>query len=246
MRLFFGGSKKDSAPSGGGGNGGGGGQNRTEQLKGAIDKNNQAIDNLDKRQRYLEKKVQDMEEKARQAARAKNKRGAMEALKRKKMLMSELDTLTNAKMTLEQQVMTMEAAQTQAAAVSALASGVKAQKNLNQQMNIDQVDQVMEEIQEQQDIQNEIAQCFQQGSSMMDDDDLLDEFIQLQAEELEKDLLTTTEQIIDVGPTPTALPPQAQPARPAPAAKQLAAPMGGDLTDNEAAELAALQARLDM
>jgi len=54
MRLFFGGSKKDSAPSGGGGNTGG--QNRTEQLKGAIDKNNQAIDNLDKRQRYLEKK----------------------------------------------------------------------------------------------------------------------------------------------------------------------------------------------
>eukprot|EP00397_Hematodinium_sp_SG-2012_P014411 GEMP01014651.1.p1 GENE.GEMP01014651.1~~GEMP01014651.1.p1 ORF type:complete len:250 (+),score=87.89 GEMP01014651.1:102-851(+) len=248
MRLFFGNKKQQdssNAPSGGGG--AGASQHRAEQLKGAIDKNNQAIDNLDKRQRLLEKRVTDMDTKARDAARAKNKRGAMEALKRKKMVMSELETLTNAKMTLEQQVMTMEAAQTQAAAVQALAGGVKAQKNLQQELNIDQVDSVMEEMQEQQDIQNEIAQCFQQGTTMMDDDDLLEEFNNLQAEELEKDLLDTERQMLDIGATPSTAVPQAAPPAPAQKVPQMAGPMGGgDLTDNEAAELAALQARLDL
>lgn len=244
MRLFFGSKKQEnsSAPSGGGG----GSQNRAEQLKGAIDKNNQAVDNLEKRQRFLEKKVGDMEEKARAAAREKNQRSAIEALKRKKMFKAELDTLSNAKMTLEAQVMTMEAAQTQAAAVAALASGVKAQKNLQQELNIDQVDQVMEEMQEQQDIQQEIANCFQQGTSMMDDDDLLDEFNALQAAELEKDLLDTERQMLDMGATPHSAVPAAKQPPQQQKVRQKEPAGGGDLTDNEAAELAALQKRLEM
>lgn len=241
MRLFgFGKKKETPQPQGGGGGGGGTNVHRSEQLKVAIDQNNIAVDNLDKRQRFLEKKVCDMETKAREAVGMKNKRSAMEALKRKKMLQSELDTLGNAKMTLEQQVMTMEAAQIQAAAVGALVGGVQAQKHL--QVNIDQVDQVMEEMQEQQDYQNEISQCFQQGTSMMDDDDLLDEFNALQAEELEKDLLSTEQQMLHMGPTPSQ-PTPAQ-ARPVPAQKTPAA--SSNLTENEADELAALQARLEM
>lgn len=245
MKLFFGGSKKSASKAA---NGGGNQVSSSEQLKGAIDKNNTAVGNLEKRQNYLEMKVTNMEEKARQMAREKNKRGAMEALKRKKMLLTELETLTNAKMTLESQTMSMEAAQTQAAAVTALASGVKAQKVLNTELNIDKVDQIMEEIQEQQDVQNEIAQCFQQGGSMFDDDDLMDEFNQLQAEELEKDLLFTEAQMLDAGTTPSGPIPAAAytPTPAAPAPKQLAQPLGADLTDNEASELAALQARLDM
>jgi len=243
MRLFgFGKKKETPQPQGGGGGGAGGGAvPRSEQLKTAIDQNNIAVDNLDKRQRFLEKKVCDMEERARVEVGKKNKRAAMEALKRKKMLQSELVTLGNAKMTLEQQVMTMEAAQIQAAAVGALVGGVQAQKHL--QVNIDQVDQVMEEMQEQQDYQNEISQCFQQGTSMMDDDDLLEEFNALQAEELEGELLNTQEQMLQMGPTPSK-PTPAQ-ARPVPAQKTTPA-ASSNLTENEADELAALQARLEM
>lgn len=245
MRMFFGKSKTPSdPPKSSGGGGGGGTQARTEQLKSAIDKNNTAVENLDKRQRFLEKKVTDMDNKAREAAKAKNKRGAMEALKRKKMLLSELETLTNAKMTLESQVMSMEAAQSQAGAVRALEESVRAQKLIQQELNIDKVDQVMEDMQEQQDYQNEIAQCFQQGSSVMDDDDLLEEFNMMQAEEQEKDLLKVEEDLLNVGATPSTVPPQAmrQPAQPsAPARVQETA---DGLTNDEAAELAALQARL--
>lgn len=78
------------------------------------------------------------------------------ALKRKKMLEGELTTLMNSReespsmrplrklhlftgMTLEQQILSLESSQTTAVAVSALATGVSAQKIMNQQLNIDNV-----------------------------------------------------------------------------------------------------------
>ena len=45
---------------------------------------------------------------AREKAKAKDKRGAMMALKSKKMLTAELETLGQARLTLEQQIMTLE------------------------------------------------------------------------------------------------------------------------------------------
>ncbi len=102
----------------------------------------EAINTLEKRKQLLEKKIQLQEQDARTRAAAKDKRGAMMALKRKKMLQGELDTLTNSALTLEQQIMTLESAQSQQVAISALASGVQAQKQLNKQMNIDKVTKV--------------------------------------------------------------------------------------------------------
>ena len=95
---------------------------------------------------------------AREKAKAKDKRGAMTALKQKKMLSTELESLSQARLTLEQQIMTLESAQTQQVAVQALQLGVQAQKDMNKQINIDKIDQLIEDMQEQQDIQNEVTQ----------------------------------------------------------------------------------------
>jgi len=235
MGIFgFGKKKKDSEnPK----------QTNPEHIRDAIDKNNLAVDNLDKRQLFLEKKVNDMDVKAREAVATKNKRSAMEALKRKKMLLSELDTLSNAKMTIEQQVMTMQAGQTQITAFKAIESGLKAQKMVQGGINCEQVDQLMDDIQDQKDIQDELANCFR--TSMMDeDDDLLDEFNALQEEQLETSILSTERQMLSMGPTPT----QPTPAR----ARRVSLPVqknpaeSSGLTHEEASELEALRARLEM
>ena len=74
----------------------------------AIMKNKEAIETLTKRQDFLEKRVAQQDGLAREKAKAKDKRGAMTALKQKKMLSTELESLSQARLTLEQQIMTLE------------------------------------------------------------------------------------------------------------------------------------------
>jgi len=218
-------------------------QTNAEHLRDAIDKNNTAVDNLDKRQLFLEKKVNDMDVKAREAVNANNKRSAMEALKRKKMLQTELDNLSNAKMTIEQQVLTMQAGQTQLTAFKAIEAGLKAQKKVQGGLNCEQVDQLMDDIQEQKDIQDELANCFR--TSMMDEDDeLLDEFNALQEEQLETSILSTERQMLSMGPTPTQ--PTPARARPVSLPVQKNPAESSGLTNDEASELEALRARLEI
>ncbi|EER19118.1 conserved hypothetical protein [Perkinsus marinus ATCC 50983] len=61
-------------------------------------------------------------------------------------------------MTLEQQILSLESSQTTAVAVQALSQGVSAQKTMNQQLNIDNIDELMDDMAEQQDLQNEVSQ----------------------------------------------------------------------------------------
>merc|ERR1719163_1694025 len=76
---------------------------------------------------------------AAEKAKAADKRGAMMALKQKKMLTTELESLGNARLTLEQQIMSLESMQSQQIAVQALATGVAAQKQMNKTMNDDEL-----------------------------------------------------------------------------------------------------------
>mmetsp|Transcript_20704 Transcript_20704/g.17692 ORF Transcript_20704/g.17692 Transcript_20704/m.17692 type:complete len:167 (+) Transcript_20704:11-511(+) len=126
---------------------------------------------------------------ARTRAAAKDKRGALMALKRKKLYEAELQTLMNSRMTLEQQILSLESSQTTAVAVQALAQGVSAQKQMNQQLNIDNIDELMDDMAEQQDLQNEVSQVLSSGNQIMDDDELLNELDQIEAEELDKQMV---------------------------------------------------------
>ncbi|CEM13722.1 unnamed protein product [Vitrella brassicaformis CCMP3155] len=232
MRLFFGAKKEENkAPA--------------VDLPTAIKSNKEAIATLEKRQQHLEKRIQAQEDEARAKTRAKDKRGALLALKRKKLFNQELDQLNNARLTLEQQIMTLESAQTQTVAVEALQTGVNAQKIMNQRLNIDKIDNLMEDMQEQQDLQNEVAQVLSSGQPIMDDDELLNELQELEAEELDNKLLSA-------GTVPTGLPAvpagaeaagvsaEAAPSAPAPVKTQQQA--AKPLSDED--QLAALQAEL--
>lgn len=223
MRLFFG-SKKESKPPApvvaADPNAG---------LPEAIQKNKTAIETLDKREKLLEKRISDEEADAKSRVANNDKRGALMALKRKKLLETELETLMNSRMTLEQQINSLEAAQMNQIAVAALAHGVAVHKQLNKQIDADRVDQLMEDLQEQQDLQNEIAQVMSTGTRIAgeDEDELLRELETMQAKQLE-------EQLIGAGSVPSTSVAAAAPT-------VVAAPTANSLSQDEEAELAALQ-----
>jgi charged multivesicular body protein 4 len=230
MRLFFG-SKKDKQPAASQ-------PSPNAILPDAIQKNKTAIETLEKRQMLLEKRINDEEADAKARVAANDKRGALMSLKRKKMLETELETLMNSRMTLEQQINSLEAAQMNQIAVAALAHGVNVHKQLNSQIDADRVDQLMEDMQEQLDLQNEIAQVMSAGNRIAEDEDLMRELEQLQETTLE-------EQLIGAGSVPSG--PVADKAAAAKSSiSQSSAPVAAPatssgLTADEEAELAALQ-----
>lgn len=244
MRLFGRKKEEPAGPTAGG----------NVKLTDAIMANREAVATLEKRQALIEKKIADQLEEAKARARAKDKNGGILALKKKKMLENELTTLQNSRMTLEQQILSLESSQTQAIAVTALATGVQAQKTMNTQLNVDKLDELMEDLQEQQDMQNEISNVLATGAPMMDEDELLGELEEMEAAELEKTMLDTSPIPTQDMPGAASLPnPAARPAAAASAGSYSAFPASAPppsaqnppgLSEDEAAQLAALQAEL--
>eukprot|EP01069_Polyplicarium_translucidae_P006682 Polyplicarium_translucidae@DN3004_c0_g1_i4.p1 len=145
------------------------------ELLSAIAENKQAIDVLEKRHEHLDKKVQLLDAEARIHARNNNQHSALFALKRKKLYLKEIEQLCTARLTLDQQIQTLESAQSQQIAVQALAAGVSAQRKLNQNISVDRIDRIVDDMQEQQDHVAEVMQVFAQGYSTPDDAELMRE-----------------------------------------------------------------------
>eukprot|EP00382_Lankesteria_abbotti_P003896 CAMPEP_0113846664 /NCGR_PEP_ID=MMETSP0372-20130328/1434_1 /TAXON_ID=340204 /ORGANISM="Lankesteria abbotti" /LENGTH=231 /DNA_ID=CAMNT_0000815835 /DNA_START=18 /DNA_END=713 /DNA_ORIENTATION=- /assembly_acc=CAM_ASM_000359 len=181
MKYFFGGTKKTAKDEEN--------NNVTKvDLPAAIMKNKEAINTLEKRQTHLEKRANDLTEEAKQRIGRKDTQGAKLALKRKQMLDNELAQLGNARLTLEQQINTLESQQTQQMAIRALSQGVEAQKQLNSSLNINSIDKLMDDLQEQQDRQQEVASVLSQNIPMMDEDDIMAELGRLEEEDIEQKL----------------------------------------------------------
>ena len=117
--------------------------------------------------------------------------GALFALKRKKMYEGEIDKIQNIKMTLETQVMNLESAAQNAATVQAMKAGKNAMTDMRNQTNIEQVDDLMDDIKEEMEMAEEVSNALAQPVDplMADEDDLLAELHQLEAEDVEEQLL---------------------------------------------------------
>ena len=122
---------------------------------------------------------------------AGDKKGALYAMKRKKLHESELDKIQNVKMTLETQVLNLESAAQNAETFSAMNAGKNAMKNIRDDMGIDKVDDLMDDIREEMEMANEISDAIAQPVDPIaaDDDDLLAELEQMGADDLEAELL---------------------------------------------------------
>jgi len=177
----------------------------------SIGKLRDTLDLLEKREDFLQKKI-DKEIAFARANATKNRRAAMMALKRKKTYEAQIAKLSGARMTIEQQLMAIEGATVSLEAMNAMKAGAAAMKSIHGEMNIDTVDDTMDSIREQMDIHNEISDAIAQPlGDPLDEDGLEAELAELEAENIDQQLNQLNAPLSAVSPiklptAPTTLP----------------------------------------
>jgi len=184
----------------------------------AIQKLRETEEMLNKKQDFLEKKIEAELANARKNAKT-NKRSALQALKRKKKFEAQLQQIDGTLSTIEMQREALESANTNTAVLTTMSEAAKALKKAHADLDVDKVHDMMDDIAEQQDVAKEISEAISNPVAFgqdYDEDDLEAELDAL-GEELEleqqKDL---DEKLLDVGPAvPSNLPevPSAEPAK---------------------------------
>lgn len=190
----------------------------------------QQLQMLEKKEEYLQKKIDEEVHKAKANA-VTNKPAAVAALKRKKMNETELDRLAGTRMQLEMQVNTLESANLNAETMAAMKKASDALKVIHGNTTLDKVDEQMAAMQEQRDIANEIAEAISNPVNM--GLDLDEDALKAELEELEQE--TLNERLSEADHAPVHLPPTATKQKD----KQ-------PVLDDEEAQLKELQAALAM
>ena len=108
-------------------------------------------------------------------------------------------------MTLETQVMNLESAAQNAATFQAMNAGKSAMTDIRTDTNIDRVDDLMDEIKEEMEMADEISNALAQPVDplMTDEDDLLAELQEMEAQGVEEELLQPAKQEMDLPSVPS-------------------------------------------
>ncbi|KAL9247380.1 hypothetical protein vseg_020819 [Gypsophila vaccaria] len=181
----------------------------TSSTLATLDKLSEALEMLEKKEQVLIKKAAGEVEKAKEFTRAKNKRAAIQCLKRKRLYEQQVEQLGNFQLRIHDQMIMLEGAKATTETVDALRSGAKAMKDMQKATNIDDVDKTMDEINEQTENLRQIQEALSApiGANDFDEDELEAELEELEGAELEEQLLQPAVS------APAA--PYRQPARPA-------------------------------
>ncbi|KAK2861630.1 hypothetical protein Q5P01_001163 [Channa striata] len=171
------------------GGGGKGGKAPTPQE--AIQRLRETEEMLAKKQEFLEKKI-DQELIVAKKNGTKNKRAALQALKRKKRYEKQLGQIDGTLSTIEFQREALENANTNTEVLKNMGYAAKAMKAAHENMDIDKVDDLMAEITDQQELAQEISDVISRPVAFgedYDEDELMAELEELEQEELDKNLL---------------------------------------------------------
>ncbi|CAB9529928.1 sorting-associated protein 32 homolog [Seminavis robusta] len=150
-----------------------------------------AIKNQEKREDHILKKVEAQVAEAKAKMAKGDKKGALFAMKRKKMYEQEVDKIQNVKMTLETQVINLESAAQNAATFDAMKSGTNTMKKIRNEVGIEKVDDIMDEMKEEMELAQEVNDAIAQPVDPLfaDEDELLAELEGLETADLEAELL---------------------------------------------------------
>ncbi|KAJ2487446.1 ESCRT-III subunit protein snf7 [Coemansia sp. RSA 2050] len=102
--------------------------------------------------------------------------------------------MSGTRMTIEAQVMSIEAANVNLETLKAMQVGAKAMKQIHAGMDANKVDETLDQIREQMDVNNEISDAISQPQlfgAEVDEDELAAELEELEQEELDKQLLAS-------------------------------------------------------
>jgi len=123
----------------------------------AIRKLRESLETLEKREIHISKRVELTLAEAKQKAAKKDKRGALFALKRKKLYEEEISKLQGARITLDSQISALESSVVNIETFNAMKGGAQALKAIRGNIDSDKVDEMMDEMQEEKDIHDQIA-----------------------------------------------------------------------------------------
>ena len=148
------------------------------------------FDRLEKRENHINKKIAKNIKAARLKVSQGDKRGAMQHIRRKKMYDRECNKLRGIKLTLQQQIINLEGAQINMQLVNALSEGTQALKIITQTHTIEEVEELRDDIEEQQQNINEVSDLLAKPLTIVDEDELEEEFNNMISESLNDELLT--------------------------------------------------------
>ncbi|CAB4015883.1 charged multivesicular body 4b [Paramuricea clavata] len=170
--------------------GGGAKQKQGPSPQEAIQRLRTTEEMLQKKSEHLEKKI-DQELNIAKTNASKNKRSALNALKRKKRLEKQLQQIDGTLSTIEFQRQALENANTNTEVLNSMKYAANALKQA-QQLDVDDVHDMMDDISEQHDVANEIANAISSPVGFgqdIDEDELNAELEELEQEELDERLL---------------------------------------------------------
>jgi len=146
---------------------------------------------LTKKQEFLESKI-DTEIATAKKHGTKNKRAAIQALKRKKRYEKQLQQIDGTLTTIETQREALENANTNTTVLNTLKAASDALKTAHKEITVDDVHDIMDDIAEQNEIANEISEAVSTAigfSQDVDEDELEKELEELEQEALDEELL---------------------------------------------------------
>eukprot|EP00250_Pteridium_aquilinum_P027159 c3432_g1_i1 orf=507-1157(-) len=157
-----------------------------------LEKLSETLEMLEKKEMVLQKKISMEVEKAKAYTKAKNKRAAIQCLKRKKLYEVQVEQLGNFQLRIHDQMILLEGAKATTETVDALRTGASAMKAMHKSTNIDDVDKTMDEINEQTENMKQIQEALSApigAAADFDEDELEAELEELEGAELEEQLL---------------------------------------------------------
>ncbi|XP_012671635.1 charged multivesicular body protein 4c [Clupea harengus] len=138
---------------------------------------------LTKKQEYLERKIDEEIAIAKKNG-TRNKRAALQALKRKKRYEQQLTQIDGTLSTIEFQREALENTTMNTEVLMNMGYAAKAMKKVHQKIDMDKIDTLMDDIQEQQDLSREINDAISRPfGDEFDEDELLAELAELEMEE---------------------------------------------------------------
>ncbi|XP_041922952.1 charged multivesicular body protein 4c [Alosa pseudoharengus] len=141
---------------------------------------------LTKKQEYLERKIDEEIAIARKNG-TRNKRAALQALKRKKRYEQQLTQIDGTLSTIEFQREALENTSINTEVLKNMGYAATAMKKVHQKVDMDKIDTLMDDIQEQQDLSKEISDAISRPfGEEFDEDELLAELEELEMEENSK------------------------------------------------------------
>jgi len=160
------------------------------KLSETIQRLREALDTLDKREKHLEKQIGQAVAEAKKKSKAKDKRGALFQIKRKRMYEKQVEQIYGKKSNIEMQIMALESAASNKEVLDVMKIGKDALKTAIQATDVEKVEETMEDINEQIAMGEEIGEAMSNPiGAPVDEEDLSKELEEMEAEMTEEELL---------------------------------------------------------